>query len=298
MRMNNPFKGMGVALVTPFSTDGSVDFSALGRLIDNHLKVQTDFLCVLGTTAETPCLSIEERTAVTTFVIERVGGRIPILLGCGGNCTAEVVKFLQTAQLDGIDGVLIVAPYYNKPSQEGLYQHFCAVANATELPVVLYNVPGRTGVNIDATTTLRIAEQCMNVVAIKEASGNISQIEKVLMSAPKEFEVLSGDDGITFELLTLGAVGVISVVGNAYPASFRAMVHATLNADYTAALDLHKRFVPLYRLMTIDGNPAGVKALLFEQGKIDDVLRLPLVPARKTTHAELADIVEKGYLTE
>ncbi len=279
----NPFRGLGVAVVTPFDKDGNIDFNALGHLIDGQIEGNVDFLCILGTTAETPCLTASEKQSVINFAVERVGGRVPLLLGAGGNFTAAVIDYIQTADLTGIAGLLIVSPYYNKPSQEGLFRHFCAVANATKLPVVIYNVPGRTGMNVSAATTLRVAEACPNVVAVKEASGNISQIEEIIANAPEGFEVLSGDDGITFELLSLGATGVISVVGNALPALFAEMVHAELGGDYAKALSIHRSLLDIYKLIMIDGNPTGVKALLAAQGKIENVLRLPLVPASAAT---------------
>ena len=292
MRRNNIFKGLGVALVTPFQLDGSVDFVALENLVKSHLDGGVDFLCVLGTTAETPCLTLDEKRQVIDVVVKLVDKRIPLLLGCGGNNTAEVVRYLKEEKLDGIDGVLIVTPYYNKPSQEGLYQHFSAVAKATELPVVLYNVPGRTGVNMEAATTLRIAKDNANVVAVKEASGKIAQIEDIVANAPEGFEVLSGDDGITLELLTIGGVGVISVVGNAYPVEFGDMVHLALSGNFTDALKIHRRFNKMYKQMTVDGNPAGVKALLSVQKKIQNVLRLPLVPVREQTLATIEELVK------
>ena len=283
MRPNNIFKGLGVALVTPFQTDGRVDFDALEQLVINQINGKTDFLCVLGTTAETPCLSIEEKREILKFVVKLVDKRLPILLGCGSNNTCEVIRYLHEEDLSGVDGVLIVTPYYNKPTQEGLYQHFSAVAKATDLPVVLYNVPGRTGVNLQASTTLRIAADNENVVAIKEASGIITQIEDIVANAPAGFEVISGDDAITLELLTSGGVGVISVVGNAYPTEFGQMVHNALAGDFTAALKAHRQFNGIYKLMCVDGNPAGIKALLSLQGKIQNILRLPLVPACQET---------------
>ena len=291
MRPDNIFKGLGVALVTPFTTDGHVDYEALASLVESHKVSGTDFLCVLGTTAETPCLTRDEKRQIIDFVVKRVDKQMPILLGCGCNSTAEVVRYLQEENLQGIDGVLVVAPYYNKPSQEGLYQHFCAVAKATTLPVVLYNVPGRTGVNIEAATTLRIAHDNENVVAIKEASGKITQIEDIVANAPSGFEVLSGDDAITLELLTIGGVGVISVVANAYPLEFGEMVHKAIEGDFTAALKAHRRFNGLYKQMVADGNPSGVKALLAVQGKIGNNLRLPLVPAREETIAKIRELV-------
>lgn len=281
--MKNPFHGLGVALITPFTAEQAVDYDALEELVDSLLKGGADFLCILGTTAETPCLENDEKQEIIRRIVEQNNGRVPLLLGCGSNNTASVVQYLKETDLNGIDGVLIVTPYYNKPSQEGLYQHFSAVAAATDKPVVLYNVPGRTGVNLQASTTLRIAGDCPNVVAIKEASGKLDQIETIIQNAPDGFEVLSGDDAVTFELLSLGAVGVISVIGNAYPEAFGTMVHAVLKENMPEALALHRKLHPLYSLMTADGNPAGIKSLLTAQGKIKNVLRLPLVPATTVT---------------
>lgn len=287
MNRFNPFKGLGTALVTPFRKDGSVDEEGLIRLVEDQIAQGVDFLCVLGTTAETPCLSAVEKRLVMNLVKRVNAGRLPLLLGAGGNHTAEVIDYLQTADLEGFAGVLIVTPYYNKPSQEGLYQHFCAVAVATDLPVVLYNVPGRTGVNLAAETTLRIARDCKNVVAVKEASGKLAQIEQILAGAPEGFEVLSGDDAITLEILTLGGAGVISVVSNAYPARFAEMAHAALAARLPEALAVHRSFLSTYPLLSVDGNPAGIKALLSLQGKIENILRLPLVPVRPETYEAL-----------
>lgn len=291
--MQNIFKGLGVALVTPFKADGSVDYDALRRLLDYQLSNGVDFLCVLGTTAETPCLSAEEKTKVKNIVVEKVQGRVPILLGCGGNNTAAVVESLKNDDFTGVDGILSVCPYYNKPSQEGLYQHFKAIANATELPVVLYNVPGRVGVNMTAETTLRLANDCSNIVAIKEASGNFAQIDDIIKNKPSHFDVISGDDGITFPLITLGAVGVISVIGNALPKEFSRMVRLALNGDYKNALEIHHKFTELFGLLFVDGNPAGVKAMLNIMGLIENQLRLPLVPARITTLGEISAIVKE-----
>lgn len=287
--MKNPFHGLGVALITPFTAEQAVDYDALEELVDSLLKGGADFLCILGTTAETPCLENDEKQEIIRRIVEQNNGRVPLLLGCGNNNTASVVQYLKETDLNGIDGVLIVTPYYNKPSQEGLYQHFSTVAAATDKPVVLYNVPGRTGVNLQPSTTLRIAGDCPNVVAIKEASGKLDQIETIIQNAPDGFEVLSGDDAVTFELLSLGAVGVISVIGNAYPEAFGTMVHAVLKENMPEALALHRKLHPLYSLMTADGNPAGIKSLLTAQGKIKNVLRLPLVPATTATQVAIKE---------
>ena len=280
-------KGMGVALVTPFKGDGSVDYDALLRLVDYQLQNGTDFLCVLGTTAETPTLTQEEKEKVKRVVIDRVNGRLPILLGVGSNSTQAVVDIVKNDDMTGVDALLVVVPYYNKPSQEGIYQHYKAVAEATDLPIVLYNVPGRTGVNMTAETTLRLARDFKNVVAIKEASGNIGQIDEIIKSKPVGFDVISGDDGITFPLIILGAVGVISVLGNAFPREFSRMTRLALQGDYTNALAIHHKFAEMCSLLFADGNPAGVKAMLSIMGMIENKLRLPLVPVREATNDKL-----------
>jgi len=276
-------RGMGVALVTPFNEDGSVDYEALIRLVDYQLQNGTDFLCVLGTTAETPTLSKEEKEKVKRMVIERVNGRIPILLGVGSNNTQAVVESVKNDDMTGVDALLVVVPYYNKPSQEGIYQHYKAVAEATELPIVLYNVPGRTGVNMTSETTLRLARDFENIVAIKEASGNITQMDEIIKNKPEGFDVISGDDGITYPLIALGAVGVISVLGNAFPAEFSRMVRLAMQGNYAQAQVIHHRVTEMYSLLFVDGNPAGVKAMLSMMGMMKNTLRLPLVPAREIT---------------
>ena len=286
-------KGMGVALITPFKEDGSVDYDALFRLVDYQLQNGTDFLCVLGTTAETPTLTKEEKEKVKRTVIDRVNGRLPILLGVGSNSTQAVVDSVKNDDMTGVDALLVVVPYYNKPSQEGIYQHYKAVAEATELPIVLYNVPGRTGVNMTAETTLRLANDFENIVAIKEASGNIAQMDEIIKNKPEGFDVISGDDGITFPLITLGAVGVISVLGNAFPREFSRMTQLALEGDYANALPIHHQFAEMCNLLFVDGNPAGVKAMLSIMGMIENKLRLPLVPARQVTCEKLSAAWEK-----
>ena len=281
-------KGMGVALITPFKEDGSVDYDALLRLVDYQLENGTDFLCVLGTTAETPTLTKEEKEKVKRTIIDRVDGRLPILLGVGSNSTQAVVDSVKNDDMTGVDALLVVVPYYDKPSQEGIYQHYKAVAEATELPIVLYNVPGRTGVNMTAETTLRLANDFENIVAIKEASGNIAQMDEIIKNKPEGFDVISGDDGITFPLITLGAVGVISVLGNAFPREFSRMTQLALEGDYANALPIHHKFAEMCNLLFVDGNPAGVKAMLGIMGMIENKLRLPLVPARQVTCEKLS----------
>ena len=293
---HNKFKGLGVALITPFTKTGEVDYTALRRLLDYQISNGVDFLCILATTGETPCLTVEEKQKIKDIVVEKVAGRIPILMGCGGNNTSAVVHALKTEDFSGVDGVLSVCPYYNKPSQEGLYQHFKNIAEATPLPVVLYNVPGRVGVNMTAHTTLRLARDCENIVAIKEASGNFTQIDDIIKNKPENFDVISGDDGITFPLITLGAVGVISVIGNALPKEFSRMVRLALNGDYSPALHIHHKFTELFKLLFVDGNPAGVKAMLNAMGLIENELRLPLVPARITTMGEISAIIKELHI--
>ncbi len=284
---------MGVALITPFKADESVDYNALMRLVDYQLQNNTDFLCVLGTTAETPTLTEYEKQKIKSMVIERVNGRIPILLGVGGNNTRALVETLKTNDFTGVDAILSVVPYYNKPSQEGIYQHYKALAEATDLPLVLYNVPGRTGVNMKAETTLRIARDFKNVIAVKEASGDITQMDDIIKNKPDGFNVISGDDGITFPLMALGAVGVISVIGNAFPREFSRMVRLALEGDYVHALDIHHKFAELFKLLFVDGNPAGVKAMLHAMGMIENKLRLPLVPTRITTFEAMRQILQE-----
>ncbi|MBR4406001.1 MAG: 4-hydroxy-tetrahydrodipicolinate synthase [Bacteroidaceae bacterium] len=292
----NRFKGLGVALITPFRSDNSIDIEALDRLVEYQIKGGVDFLCIMGTTAETPTLTTEEKQMLKNHLVERVAGRVPLLMGCGGNSTAAVVNELQSFDWKGIDGILSVCPYYNKPSQEGLYQHYRALAQASPLPIVLYNVPGRTGVNMTAETTLRLARDFENIVAIKEASGNIIQMDDIIKNKPENFDVISGDDGITFPLITLGAVGVISVIGNALPYEFSRMVRLALRGEYESARTIHHKFTELFKLLFVDGNPAGVKAMLSEMGMIQNQLRLPLIPTRLTTMKQISDIVrDLGY---
>lgn len=291
--VQNKFKGLGIALITPFKSDGSIDYDALLRLVEYQIRNGVDFLCIMGTTAETPCLTADEKKKIKELIVDRVAGRVPLLMGCGGNNTAAVVSDLKNSDWRGIDGALSVCPYYNKPSQEGLYQHYKALAEATPLPIVLYNVPGRTGVNMTAETTLRLARDFENIVAIKEASGNITQMDDIIKNKPANFDVISGDDGITFPLITLGAVGVISVIGNALPAEFSRMVRLALHGDYESARTIHHKFAELFKLLFVDGNPAGVKAMLNAMGMIENQLRLPLVPTRLTTMEKISAILKE-----
>ena len=289
----NIFRGLGIALITPFTPDGEVDSNSLKRLVEYQLQNGADFLCILATTGETPCLSAEEKAEIKRLVVEVNNGRVPILMGCGGNNTRAVVQELKSADWSGIDGVLSVCPYYNKPSQEGLYQHFKAIAEASPLPVVLYNVPGRTGINLQAQTTLRLARDCENIIAIKEACGSLEQVDEIINNKPARFDVISGDDALTFSMVASGAAGVISVIGNALPKELSRMIRLEFNGEYEPARKIHHRFQQLYSLLFVDGNPAGVKALLHEMGFIDNVLRLPLVPTRLTTLQKITTILKE-----
>ena len=255
------FNGLGIAVITPFCEDGSVDYPTLAKLVEYQLKNGADFFCILATTGETPCLSAEEKKQIKDTIVSTVQGRVPILMGCGGNNTAAVVDELKNGDFSGIDGVLSVCPYYNKPSQECLYQHFKAIAAATKLPVVLYNVPGRTGVNLTAATTVRLAKDCKNIVAIKEASGNLEQVDEIIKNKPASFDVISGDDALTFPMISCGAVGVISVIGNALPREFSRMIRLEFKGEYEGARKIHHRFTDLISLLFVDGNPAGVKCV-------------------------------------
>ena len=291
--VRNIFKGLGIALITPFCEDGSVDYKSLVRLMEYQLDNGADFFCILATTGETPCLTKDEKQKIKDLVVSTVNGRVPILMGCGGNNTAAVVEELKTGDFRGIDGVLSVCPYYNKPSQEGLYQHFKAIAAATSLPVVLYNVPGRTGVNLKAETTVRLARDCENIVAFKEASGSLEQVDEIIKNKPKDFAVISGDDALTFPMISCGAEGVISVIGNALPKEFSRMIRLEFKGEYEGARKIHHRFTELFSLLFVDGNPAGVKAMLHEMGFIENVLRLPLVPTRISTLQKMSEILKE-----
>ena len=285
--------GMGVALITPFKEDESVDYEALTRMVDYLVDNGTDFIVVLGTTAETISLSEEEKKEVTKVIVERVDSRIPIVLGIGGNCTQRIVSQIERTGLKGIDAILSVVPYYNKPSQEGIYQHFKAIVNVSPLPIVLYNVPARTVTNMSAETTLRLAHEFDSVIAVKEASGNLAQIGEIIKNRPSGFQVISGDDGLTLPMMALGAEGVISVLGNAFPKDFSRMVHLALEDDFQTARNLHLRFSELFELLFVDGSPSGVKSLLHMMGLVENKLRLPLVPVRTVTFEKIRNALQQ-----
>ena len=293
--MTHPFTGAGVALITPFNEDKSVDYSALDRLIEDQIEGGIDYLVVLGTTAETPALSDDEKKEIVRFVIEKNAGRLKIVVGMGGNNTLALVHSIQTADFKGVDAILSVTPYYNKPTQEGLFQHFKRIVEASPVPVIMYNVPGRTGVNMDADTTLRIANLSEKVVAIKEASGDLSQFAKIITNAPDYFKVISGDDSLTLPSVAMGSVGVISVIANAVPGKLSQLTHASLEGNLVTASQLHLQMAEMLKLIFREGNPGGVKALMEMMGKAKNQLRLPLVSVSVSTRslieAELKKIV-------
>lgn len=288
----NIFKGLGIALVTPFNEDGSVDYQSLRSLVEYQIENGADFLCILATTGEAPCLTSEEKDKITEVIKQVDNGRIPILKYCGGNNTAAVVEEIKNSDWSGIDGILSICPYYNKPSQEGLYQHFKAIAEVSPLPIVMYNVPGRTGVNMKPETTVRLAKDFSNIIAIKEASGSLEQVDEIIKNKPDTFDVISGDDALTFSMVASGAVGVISVIGNAVPKPFSKMIRLEFKGEYEPARRIHHMFTELYSLLFVEGNPAGVKALLNDMGLIKNVLRLPLVPTTITTKQKMHDILK------
>ena len=288
-------KGLGVALVTPFKEDKSIDFEALKRMVNYVIEGKSDYIVVLGTTGETPTLSEEEKIEIQQTVIKVNNGRVPLVLGLGGNSTYELKKKLKESSFNGFSSILSVVPYYNKPNQEGIYHHFREIAENSPLPVILYNVPSRTGVNMTAKTTLALASDCENIIGIKEASGHFSQIEEIIKNKPTRFEIISGDDSITYPLMTLGAIGVISVIGNAFPMEFGRMVRLCLEGKFQEALPIHWKFNELFNLLFEDGNPAGVKCTLSALGLIKNELRLPLVPTKFSTNEKIHKLIHSLY---
>ena len=275
--MNNPFSGSGVALVTPFKEDKSIDFTAVRKLVQLQILGGTDFLVVQGTTGESPTLSQEEKLKLLETVIDENAGKLKIVYGIGGNNTTLVGETLKLLKIGGVDGILSVSPYYNKPTQKGIIEHFKYISSCTELPIILYNVPGRTGSNILAETTLTLAE-IPNIVAIKEASGNMDQIMEIIRLRKPNFGVISGDDAITMPLIAAGADGVISVVANALPEKFSRMVHAALNGDLDSARKEHYDLLAITRMFFEEGNPGGVKVALAHRKIMNEFMRLPLIP--------------------
>ncbi|PKP31492.1 MAG: 4-hydroxy-tetrahydrodipicolinate synthase [Bacteroidetes bacterium HGW-Bacteroidetes-16] len=291
MSMNKKLKGTGVAIVTPFFLDGSIDYDSLDNLLGHLLKGKVDFIVALGTTSEAVTLTTEEKSAVMAFVKSRIVGKIPLVMGMGGNNTQAILDQIRNTDFSGIDAILSVAPYYNKPNQRGLYAHFSAIAKASPLPVILYNVPGRTSSNISADTTIKLANDFKNIVAVKEASGDLGQIMQIIRQKPDGFSVLSGDDALTYSMMALGAEGVISVVANALPREFSQMVAACLKGEFKKARTIHYELLPVIDLLFADGNPAGIKAALNSLGICKNYLRLPLVPVKEEIQQALEEIL-------
>lgn len=271
------YKGVGVALITPFNADGSVDYPALAGLIDTLIADGVDYIVTLGTTAETPAILQHERESIAQFVKSHTAGRVPLVIGIGGNCTKEVIDAMHGFDLNGFEAILSVAPYYNRPSQQGLYLHYKAIAEAAPLPVILYNVPSRTGVNIKAETTLRIARDIKGVIGIKEASGDMQQIKTVLAEKPSDFFVLSGDDMLTLDIMDAGGLGVISVAANVFTKTFCRMVHLQMEGKKAEARTLNDKLSPAMKMLFEEGNPTGAKTALVAKGSIKPYLRLPMI---------------------
>lgn len=296
--MKKKLKGTGVALVTPFHKQGNIDFGSFEKLIEYTITKGVDYLVVLGTTGEASTLSKDEKKALIEFAIEVINKRVPIVVGVGGNNTQEVIDQLKLTDDDGIDAILSVTPYYNKPTQRGLYLHFRQIAYSTQLPIILYNVPGRTSVNMKPETTLQLATEFDNIVGIKEASGNFAQIMEIIRQKPKGFLVISGDDALTMPLIAAGADGVISVVANAYPGSFSTMVNAALKGNFNEARDIHYKLLPFIEALFADGSPGGIKAALEQMKIVLNHLRLPIVKVNKSTQNTILSLInelkEKG----
>lgn len=287
------FYGTGVAVVTPFQTDGSVDFQALENILENLIANGIDYLVSLGTTGESAALSSAEKKEIWAFTAKTVAARVPLIAGIGGNYTQAVIENIQNFDKQGYDAILSVSPYYNKPTQEGIYQHYKAVAAASDLPVILYNVPGRTASNISAETTIRLANDCDKIIAIKEASGNFDQFNQIMRDKPEDFMLISGDDPVTLPMIALGAVGIISVIGNAVPQLFSDMVRLCLDGKWEAARIIHYQLIEFTRLMFAEGNPGGVKEAMKIRGLCGNTMRLPLVNVSSELSGLIADELKK-----
>ncbi|MFO7657137.1 MAG: 4-hydroxy-tetrahydrodipicolinate synthase [Bacteroidales bacterium] len=287
------FKGTGVAIVTPFREDGTIDFKSLEKLLEHIIAKGVEYVVALGTTGENVTLSKDEKKAVVNHVIDVVGKRVPVVVGMGGNNTQEVVNSIKNADFEGIDAILSVAPYYNKPSQKGLYLHFKTIADVSSVPVIIYNVPGRTGSNISADTTVRLAKENKNIIAIKEASNDLGQIMNIIKNKPKNFLVISGDDANTLPIIALGGSGVISVVANAFPKEFSDMVSLAIESDIQAAAEIHYILLDMIGALFAEGSPSGIKAVLEILGIVKNHVRLPLVPVSDEHYKKLTILVKK-----
>lgn len=291
MMNRDRFKGLGVALITPFMENGAVDFAAVARIVDNLVAGGVDYILVLGTTGETPTLTTDERKALIRFVKERVAGRLPLMVGVGGNCTHDVIKTLRSWDLSGYEAILSVNPYYNKPSQEGLYQHFKAIAEASPLPIMLYNIPSRTGVNMTPETIARIAKECDNIIGVKEASGDLEQMAKIKELLPEDFLLVSGDDGLTVEVIKRGGEGLISVLANAYPTQTKEVLALALAGEIAQAEEKLNRLNDIISALFEEGNPVGIKSLLSAKGVCTNTLRLPLVSGSEALQEKIEGLM-------
>jgi 4-hydroxy-tetrahydrodipicolinate synthase len=287
------FKGTGVAIVTPFKNDSSIDFAALGRVINHVINGGVNYIVAMGTTGESVTLSKEEKKAIISYVVEVIDNRVPLVAGIGGNNTQEIINSVRHSVLTGVDGILSVAPYYNKPSQKGLFQHFKSIATSSPLPLIIYNVPGRTSCNISSDTCLELAHSCDNIVAVKEASGDISQIMRIIKGKPDSFSVISGDDMMTIPIIAAGGTGVISVLANAFPAQTSELINHSLKNNFKSAREIQFRFLEMIELMFTDGNPSGVKAMLNIMNICQNNLRLPLVPVSRPVYSRIQKAIEE-----
>jgi 4-hydroxy-tetrahydrodipicolinate synthase len=286
-------KGTGVAIVTPFKNDSSIDFAAFGRVVKHVIDGGVNYIVAMGTTGEAPTLSKDEKKAIICYILEAIDNRVPLVVGIGGNNTQEIINQVRNIDLSGVDAILSVAPYYNKPSQKGLFQHFKAIATWSPVPVIIYNVPGRTGCNISADTCLQLAHECENIVGVKEASGNFEQIMKIIKGKPENFLVISGDDMNTLPIIASGGAGVISVIANAFPAEWSEMVNQCLKSNFKAAREIQFRFLEMIELLFIDGSPGGVKAMLNVMDLCANNLRLPLVPVGRQIYSRIQKAIEE-----
>jgi 4-hydroxy-tetrahydrodipicolinate synthase len=287
------FKGTGVAIVTPFKNDSSIDFAALGRVINHVISGGVNYIVANGTTGESVTLTKEEKKAIISYVVEIVDNRLPIVYGIGGNNTQEVINSIRYANLESVDGILSVAPYYNKPTQRGLFQHFKEISTCSPIPVIIYNVPGRTACNIAAETCLDLAHGCENIVAVKEASGDLSQIMKIIKNKPENFSVISGDDMLTIPIIAAGGSGVISVLANAFPSQCSELVSHSIKNNFKSAREIQFRFLEMIELLFVEGNPSGVKDMLSIMNLCLNNVRLPLVPVSRTVHTRIQKAIEE-----
>jgi 4-hydroxy-tetrahydrodipicolinate synthase len=288
------FRGTGVAIVTPFKNDSSIDFAALGRILNHVITGGVNYIVVLGTTGESTTLTKDEKKAVISYVVEMTDKRVPLVAGIGGNNTQEVINNVKHSDLTGIDAILSVAPYYNKPNQKGLFEHFKAIATCSPIPIIMYNVPGRTNCNISSETCIALAHECENIIGIKEASGDIAQIMRIIKGKPENFSVISGDDMMTIPIIAAGGIGVISVLANAYPAATSELVSNALKSNFKTAREIQLRFLEMTELLFADGNPAGIKAMLGINNLCQNILRLPLVPVNRAIYTKIQKAVDEA----